>query len=168
MKKIKSNYLKTYKKEMMKVMKIQFPNVSEEKLDKLITKKINETVQNPHVTLDNNYTHESRDTNLLAVVDWSMDRKPILCGNATFYKNQEEAINPVRSMLQSMLAERKAFKKQMFSIEDTHSVKYQDLDREQQNKKRSINSYYGGSGAKTSAFFSKWSGPRLTLWDPMW
>ena len=152
--------LKKYRKRMLDIMKQQYPVVDEHVLDKIITKQIKKRVQDPVVTLDNNYTHETRTTTLLPVVDWAMTSKPIWCGNATFYKNQEQALNPIAKMLEGFLSERKRYKKLMFSIDDTNSVKYKDYDREQLNQKRSVNSYYGASGAPSSAFYSKWSGPK--------
>ena len=48
-------------------------------------------------------------------------------------------------------------------IYGVNSRQYKDKDRNQANEKINMNSYYGGSGAKTSAFYSKWSGPATTL-----
>ena len=111
--------------------------------------------------LDNNYTGEVRESNLLSVLDWALYRKPIIAGNATFYKNQDEAINPIAKMLENFLAERKALKKKMFAVGDPNSDLYKDLDRAQGNQKILANSYYGASGMPKSAFYSKWSGPKL-------
>ena len=97
-------------------------------------------VQNPIVELDNNFTHEHSDATLISVFDWIYERKPLIAGNATFYKNQHEAINPVANMLNGMLTKRKAFKKQMFSIEDASSQAYKDLDLKQANEKINCNS----------------------------
>jgi len=119
--------------------------------------------KNPKVTLDNNYTGESRDTTLLSVFDWVLDRNPLIAGNGTFYKNQYEAMNPIAEMLDYFLKTRKKYKKEMFKIEDTESNEYKDLDRLQANQKINANSYYGSSGAPSSAFYSTWSGPSTTL-----
>lgn len=164
--KMKSAFLNEYKDRMLEVIQTQFPDASKKELERIIVKQIEKKVQDPHVTLDNNYTHESRETTALSVIDWSMDRKPILCGNGTFYKNQHEALNPIAKMLEGFLSERKRFKKLMFAIDDPNSIKYKDYDREQLNQKKSVNSYYGASGAPSSAFYSKWSGPRLMVVGP--
>ena len=60
------------------------------------------------------------------------------------------------------LADRKAVKKEMFKIEDTDSDEYKNLDRKQATIKINVNSYYGGSGAPSSAFYSAYSGPATT------
>ena len=38
-------------------------------------------------------------------------------------------MNPIAAMLKGFLNQRKAYKKQMFAVEDTSSPKYKDLDR---------------------------------------
>ena len=161
-----SKYLKKYKDRMCQAMMQANPTWKKKDVEKIIERTIEERLENPTVTLDNNYTHEQKDSTLLSVLDWSLDRKPLIAGNGTFYKNQYEALNPTREMLDEWADNRKFFKKKMFQageIYGTNSREYNDNDRKQLNEKINMNSYYGGSGAKTSAFYSKWSGPATTL-----
>lgn len=136
-----SAFLNKYIKTMADTMLQIDPSLDKKEVKNTILEMIKEQGANPRVTLDNNYTGESRDTTLLSVLDWAIDRKPILCGNATFYKNQYEAINPIAKMLEDFLSQRKAYKKQMFQVEDSTSPKYKDLDRSQANEKINCNSY---------------------------
>lgn len=161
-----SKYLKKYKDRMCQAMMQTNPTWKKKDVEKIIERTIEERLENPTVTLDNNYTHEQKDSTLLSVLDWSLDRKPLIAGNGTFYKNQYEALNPTREMLDEWAENRKFFKKKMFQAGEmygTNSREYNDNDRKQLNEKINMNSYYGGSGAKTSAFYSKWSGPATTL-----
>ena len=135
-----SKFIKKYKKEMTQSLLKMNPNWDKEDVEKIVEKQILKNVQNPIVKLDNNFTGEHSDATLLSVFDWTYERKPLIAGNATFYKNQHEAINPVANMLNSMLTKRKAFKKQMFSIEDASSQEYKDLDLKQANEKINCNS----------------------------
>lgn len=140
------------------------PDWDEDDMDKILNHIIEERLQLPEVVLDNNYTGESRATNILSVMDWAIKRKPLVAGNATFYKNQHEAINPIAQMLDGFLKERKALKKKMFVVGEEQGTEcdlYKDLDRGQQNQKILANSYYGASGMPKSAFYSKWSGPEI-------
>lgn len=157
-----SKFLNKYKKEMTDIMLTIDPNLDKEFVEKIVLDMIKENVKNPRVTLDNNFTGESRETTLLSVLDWVFERKPIICGNGTFYQNQYEAANPIAKMLEGFLSQRKAYKKAMFKVEDSTSSRYKDLDRLQANEKINANSYYGASGAPSSAFYSKWSGPATT------
>ena len=158
-----SKYIQVYKKEMIENMKRMNPNWDEDKIEKVIDNMIKERCKNPQVTLDNNYTGEKSEQSLLGVFDWVLEREPIIAGNGTFYQNQYEAENPIADMLNFFLATRKKVKKEMFKIEDTESREYKDKDRQQGNWKINANSYYGASGAPSSAFYSAYSGPATTL-----
>lgn len=159
------NYIKKYKKRMCKIIKDINPDWDEDKIKKVITEMIDENIQNPEVTLDNNYTGETRDSTLLSTLDWALDNedRAIIGGNFTFYLNQHEAINPTAKMLDNKLIERKRIKKRMFKAdEEGNTLLAADLDRSQGNTKRLVNSYYGGSGMPSSPFYSLWSGPATT------
>ena len=159
----KSKFIKTYKKEMLRVLRLMYPERKPKELESVLNELIEEQAISPSVVLDNNYTHESRESTLLSVLDWAMERKPIIAGNGTFYKNQHEEYNPAAVMLDGFLVKRKKLKGLLFQVKDAISRQYQDLDRKQGNQKINANSYYGGSGAKTSAFYSLYSGPATTL-----
>ena len=158
-----SQFITLYKEEMLANMRQMNPNWDESEMESILNEMIKKKFKNPNVTLDNNYTGESRDTTLLSVFDWVLERNPLIAGNGTFYKNQYEAMNPIAEMLDYFLKTRKKYKKEMFMIEDTESNEYKDKDRLQANQKINANSYYGSSGAPSSAFYSKYSGPSTTL-----
>ena len=124
-----SQFITLYKEEMLANMKQMNPNWDESKMESILDDMIRKRFNNPKVTLDNNYTGESRDTTLLSVFDWVLERNPIIAGNGTFYKNQYEAMNPIAEMLDFFLKTRKKLKKEMFKIENTESNEYKDLDR---------------------------------------
>ena len=124
-----SQYINLYKEEMLSNMRQMNPDWDESEMESILDDMIKKNFVNPKVKLDNNYTGESRDTTLLSVFDWTLDRQPIIAGNGTFYKNQYEAKNPIAEMLDYFLTTRKKLKKEMFKIEDTESNEYKDLDR---------------------------------------
>ena len=158
----RSNFIKLWKDEMTLNMTRMNPEWDRDDIEKVLDKMLLEQMMIPEVELDNNYTGEHKEASSLSVLDWVLKRKPIVAGNATFYKNQLEAINPIADMVNGFLIERKAVKKKMFQIEDDQSDEYKDLDRLQGNVKRLANSYYGASGMPKAAFYSKWSGPATT------
>ena len=161
-----NKFIEKYRTRMIKTMCQCNPNWDKHDVEKIVDKMIKENVMNPRVELDNNYTGENRDTSLLNVLDWIIERKPLIAGNGTFYKNQNEALNPIAVMLDDWAASRKNYKKQMFVVGETEgfeTYRYAELDRLQGNEKINMNSWYGGSGAPSAAFYSKWSGPATTL-----
>lgn len=157
MTKLDNKYLEIYKDKMKKQLLRMHPDWDEDKLDKKISKIIDRDVKNPEVILDNNYIKKTKKSTLLTTLNWEMERKPILAGNGTFYKQHSEIPNPNAIMVRGFLNDRKQLKKLMFDIADELSRKYKDFDLFQNNKKKLANSYYGCSGAKTSPFYSKWS-----------
>lgn len=127
-----SRFIDKYKKKMVKTMCQLNPEWDKKKVEKIVLKMIQEQAMNPRVELDNNYTGENKETTLISVFDWIIDRKPIIAGNGTFYKNQNEAYNPITMMLDDWAASRKNYKKQMFIVgekEGFDSYHYAELDR---------------------------------------
>ena len=135
-----SKFIKKYKKDAIEAFKVMHPKWDEDEMDEIISGMIEESISVPECIIDNNYTMQRRDTNLLTVVDWTFDRKPLIAGNGTFYKSQYEAINPIANMLLGFLTKRKQIKKEMFDIEDKTSRKYFDMDLQQNIEKINANS----------------------------
>ena len=136
----KSQFIKEYKKQMKSSLKRIDPSITKEEIDEAVNEMLLSQGVSPGVGLDNNYTEEYRETTLLSVLDWTFERKPIMAGNGTFYKNQYEQANPANHMLLGFLGDRKKIKKKMFTVEDVTSRLYKDLDIKQQNKKVGANS----------------------------
>lgn len=157
-----SEFVKNYVNQMTDIFKTMHPEWDEKELKEDIADIVETQIQDIKVTISNNYTGNTGDTTLISVFDWVYKKKPIISGNATFYKRQSESFNPNAMMLLTMLKDRKSVKKRMFKIEDPDSYMYKSLDREQFNIKRCANSYYGGSGAPHSAFYSEFSIPATT------
>jgi DNA polymerase elongation subunit (family B) len=156
-----SLYITEYRKRMITAIKKIHPSWDELDIEDIINDMIRKNVSNPSTELDNNYTHTHvNDASLISIFDWIIKEEPIISGNGTFYKNQHKAFNPIAKMLMGWLADRKAVKKEMFKIEDTESDQYKNLDRKQSTIKVNVNSYYGGSGMPSSAFYSTYSGPK--------
>ena len=157
-----SKFLKAYRNQAMEIIKQKHPELSEDVMKQIIDEMILKELKNPPALLENTYTHESRESSLLAVFDWCLETKPIIAANGTFFKQHKDAINPNALMLDEFLTKRKQTKKEMFSIEDETSRLYKMKDLDQGNYKKLANSYYGGSGMKASAFYNKFTAPSTT------
>jgi hypothetical protein len=124
-----SLFLSEWKAQMTETLLRMHPDWDEGLIEETLNEEIRNKIMVPMVELDNNFTGERRQSNLLSVFDWSLKRKPIVAGNGTFYKNQHEAVNPIADMLDGFLSERKAIKRRMFDVDDPNSDLYKDLDR---------------------------------------
>lgn len=124
-----SIFISKWKDDMIKTIKKIHPNYKKKEIDRILDDMLIEQMQIPKAAMDNNYTGEYRETNIISIFDWAIKREPLVAGNGTFYRNQHEAINPVAKMLDGFLTERKRLKKEMFKVEDKTSPRYNDLDR---------------------------------------
>ena len=159
----KSPFLKSYRNQARKCLKQMHPDWDDDVLKKEIDEIILREIKDPPAKLQNNYTHEERDTHLVSVFDWAMNTKPIIAANGTFFKQHKDAINPNALMVDEFLTQRAKIKKEMFAIEDESSRAYKMKDLSQGNEKKLANSYYGGSGMPASAFYNIYTAPSTTL-----
>ena len=137
---MKSSFLEFYKSDATDALLDMNPNWDRADVEKLVEREMKENFQNPKVVIDNNFKRQTQESTLLTIMDWAIDKEPLIAGNGTFYKNQYEAANPVANMLDGMLKKRKAYKKEMFKVEDKTSQRYKDLDLLQQIQKINANS----------------------------
>jgi hypothetical protein len=112
--------------------------------------------------MDNNVTHHSEDIDILKLCQWIDIKRPVVSGNATFYMQPDVLRSPTSDMLLTQKRDRKLIKKGMFQYHPD-SYEYQHSELEQMNLKVLMNAEYGGSGAKTAAFYTKYSPAATTL-----
>ena len=136
----KSPFLKSYRNQAKHTLMQMHPDWDEDLLKKEIDKIIDRDLMNPPAKLQNNYTHEERDSTLVSVFDWSINTKPIIAANGTFFKQHKDAINPNALMVDEFLTQRAKIKKEMFAIEDESSRGYKMKDLSQGNEKKLANS----------------------------
>lgn len=136
----KSPFLKSYRNQARKCLKQMHPDWDDDVLKKEIDEIILREIKDPPAKLQNNYTHEERDTHLVSVFDWAMNTKPIIAANGTFFKQHKDAINPNALMVDEFLTQRAKIKKEMFAVEDESSRAYKMKDLSQGNEKKLANS----------------------------
>ena len=138
------------------------PSLKKDDIEKVCVRIIKERIKDPSINMDNNVTGENADITLTKLCDWIDKRKPVISGNATFYKQPAELLSPTSNMLKTLKKGRKAVKKEMYQYK-AGTDKYMMLDLDQQNKKVIMNAEYGGSGTPTAAFYTKYSPAATTL-----
>ena len=138
------------------------PEFKEDDVEKIVSRIIKERFVDPTITMDNNVTGENKTITLSGLCNWIDQRNPVVSGNATFYMQPAEMLSPTSNMLRSLKKGRKMVKKEMFKYKPG-SDEYAALDLDQMNKKVIMNAEYGGSGAPTAAFYTKYSPAATTL-----
>lgn len=151
-----------YVKRMTDALMQMHPDWDKDEVERRIASKVKEKITSPSIFMDNNVTHAKEDINVLKLCHWIDKKKPVVSGNATFYVQPDVLRSPTSDMLLTQKRDRKVIKKQMFQYRPD-SFEYQQGDLSQGNLKVLMNAEYGGSGAKTAAFYTKYSPAATTL-----
>lgn len=155
---VKKDYLHSAVETIMKID----PSLHKDEVKKIVSRIMKENMKDPTIIMDNNVTGDGDTITLTDMCNWIDRRRPVVSGNATFYMQPSELLSPTSNMLRSLKKGRKAVKRQMFTLKPD-SDEYQQLDLDQSNKKVIMNAEYGGSGAPTAAFYTKYSPAATTL-----
>ena len=122
------------------------PNVNPSRVRELVAELTESQMRNIPCKMHNNMTRELLDTSITNVFNWIETRQPIISGNGTFFKQHEEYLPPIVSMLETLQSDRKRVKKEMWQF-DKHSIDYINRNTTQGSIKVIMNADYGGSGA---------------------
>ena len=137
------------------------PGVNRELLHQVVNELTQENFRDFQVQLHNNVEHEKINTTAKNVFDWLDTRQPIITGAGSFFKQHAEYQSPMVLMLESLMDDRSAVKKEMFGCSED-SIEYQNLNTEQSSIKVIMNADYGGSGTPLSPFYSQYIPPATT------
>ena len=153
---------KDYINNMVDIIKRMNPDLDEDDIKKAVSSVVKQELKDPTITMDNNVTGEYHEITLTKMCEWIDRTNPVISGNATFYCQPEVLESPTSNMLRSLKKGRKTVKNEMFKY-NPNSDEYSMLDLDQYNKKVIMNAEYGGSGAPTAAFYTKYSPAATTL-----
>lgn len=138
------------------------PSLDASRVETIVKQIVDERMLDPTIIMDNNVTSENHTITLTEMCNWIQKRNPVVSGNATFYMQPSEMLSPTSNMLRSLKKGRKRVKGEMHKLKPG-SDEYAMKDLEQQNIKVVMNAEYGGSGAPTAAFYTKYSPAATTL-----
>lgn len=150
-----------YKEEIINSYLQLHPNVNPARVRELTEELIDKQKKDIPCVMHNNMTREILETSVSNVFNWIEERQPIIAGNATFFKQHEEYLPPIISMLETLQADRKRVKKEMWKF-DKHSIDYVNRNTTQMSIKVIMNADYGGSGTPQSPFYSVYIPPATT------
>lgn len=135
-------FLQDWRKHYTKIFTTMYPELEKKEVKHFLDKVIEERLVNPKAQLHNNYAHMKINIDLLSLIDWYEESKPIAAGFGVFFKNQDMVINPAAVMLNNFLTLRKQYKKQL-KVFPPGTYEYDTYDRLQLTEKINANSYYG-------------------------
>ena len=138
-------FLSDWKDQMIEMVKLKYPKISEDKLEKLLDSQIEKKMNNRTCFLVNNYTERVMETNILDIFDLVKKNNLIMGGAGTLYIQHSAMRNLITEYIADVMVERKEAKNTRDSF-DFDSAEYKYYDRVQGNKKTKINSLYGAFG----------------------
>jgi hypothetical protein len=157
----KDIFMKEWVDHNTSIFKKLYPSVSEIDIRKFLKNKIDSKIVNQKAAIHNNYENKIINVDLLKVIDWVDNGKPLIAGFGCFYKDQEHERNPAAKMVENFMITRKKYKNKMYEYSED-SYEYAMYDLFQNIEKISCNSYYGANGAKTSTFFNIYNASAIT------
>lgn len=109
-----SSTITNYKKIMMDMLHLSFPLLSEMELAAAIDDSISRHFRDTDVVVDNNYKKATISMTLLEVADYIISKEPIITSYGVMFNRHGVVPNPLYSMIDGFIADRKAMKKEMF------------------------------------------------------
>lgn len=151
---IRNNYfINDWINQASQTVLLKYPNLKKEEVNEFLETVIDKNIKVPIATLDNNYTHVSRDIDVLTLMQWVKDKEFIIAGNGTIFKNHKQEYNPTIHMLMQLKTSRDNIKK---SMKEKKPGTYEYLldDMGQLNEKLLMNSDYGAAGSPITFFYN--------------
>lgn len=137
------------------------PGANPQSVRGLIQQFTNDNIKNIPCQMHNNVSRENLDSSITDVFDWVDNRKPIITGNGSFFKQHSEYIGAAIKMLEKLMANRDKIKSKMYTLKEG-SVEYKNASVGQLSIKVIMNADYGGCGTVYSPFFSQYIPPATT------
>lgn len=103
-----------YKKEMLDTLKLSFPGMYEGELIEAIDYSITKRSKDTNVALDNNYEKKTQNTTLYSVLNYIIEREPIITVSGVMFKKHGTCLNPYVDLIQEFLNSRTKYKNEMF------------------------------------------------------
>lgn len=148
-----NEFIDSWIKHASQTILLKYPDLNKYEVEKFLEDIIEKNIKVPIATLDNNYTHTSRDIDVLTLMDWVKEKKFIIAGNGTIFKNQEQEYNPTIHMLMQLKESRDNIKKSM-KKKQPGTYEYLLDDMGQLNEKLLMNSDYGAAGSAITYFYN--------------
>lgn len=152
---IQSITLQEYKEQMIRMLRLLYPNMSYEQLAPAVDFSINKREYNAQVKLDNNYKKVSVDLTLRDVSDYVKIKKPIMSSFGLLFKRHDPNGNhtPFYNMIETFIQNRSKFKNKMFEY-PKGSEEFQKYNLLQLLSKLDCNAVYGLLGQFSSMLYN--------------
>lgn len=164
---LQSKFIKEWVEDNIIYFKLEYPNVSEDRLREVLMKVAKKYIINRKAFLHNDYQDDMRiDADLLKLYDWYHKNKPIAAGNGTFFFPHDKKYCPVQNVIDGRISDRKMYQRTRDEYigpgGDTSSYYYRYFDMMQMEAKVMINAIYGSFGASTFQLYNQYTAASTT------
>lgn len=164
---LQSKFIKEWVEDNIIYFKLEYPNISENKLREVLMKVAKKYIINRKAFLHNDYQDDMRiDADLLKLYDWYHKNKPIAAGNGTFFFTHDKKYCPVQNVIDGRISDRKMYQRTRDEYigpgGDTSSYYYRYFDMMQMEAKVMINAIYGSFGASTFQLYNQYTAASTT------
>lgn len=145
--------ISAYKQVMSDCVKLFMPYINKEDLDPVLDYSIQTRFKDAKCKVVNSYTNKTANMTLLQVADYIRDREPIVTAFGTMFKRHGVVPNPLATVVQGFLDQRKKDKDMMFKF-PKGSEDYEKYNLLQSLDKIDANGIYGVLGMYTSLVYN--------------
>ena len=153
--------IEKYKSTIMNLLPRQFPNLSYKEVEDAVDYSIDQHLTNGRATIYNNYKNKKIDISVVNLVEYILQREPILCASGVMFKNHADAPNPLIDLITEFLDTRKKYKKEMFKY-PKGSEDFEKYNLLQLLKKIDVNGLYGALGNVNCILYNLHVAPSIT------
>lgn len=145
--------LDQYKKVMMDMLHFNFPMLTEEELICAIDHSMSKHFKDAEAILTNNYKRTEISSSLLDLANYITGKEPILTSSGTMFKQHGTGPNPIYSMLDGFINDRKKAKKEMFKYPKGSQL-FEKFNLQQLLYKIDANGFYGATGLYSCIYYN--------------
>lgn len=150
----KQNYfIQDWMNTVSETVKLIYPDIPDLELEEFLYEVLDNNINIPIATLDNNYNKSAKEVDVLSLMQWVKDNKFIIAGNGTIFKNHNQEYNPAIHFLIDVKNSRDSIKKSM-KKKTPGTYEYLLDDMGQLNEKLLMNSEYGAAGSDITYFYN--------------
>ena len=158
---LNTSQVQHYKQMMLEGLHSSFPLLTDKQLSDAIEWAIDTHHQNHKASLNNNYTKQTIEGDVIDIMQFIDKQKPIVTSYGVLFKRYDESINLLAKMVRSFIDNRNQYKTTMKTY-DRGTFLYNKYDLLQKLEKSSVNSIYGLLSHHTSFIYNLYIGEGIT------
>jgi hypothetical protein len=112
----KDKIVKDYIEVMSRMMRYNYPQLSKQELEDAICYSIEKRYRLEPAQIYNNYKGKTVDMTLYEIVNYIMEREPIMTAYGVLFHNHGKVPNPLSKLFQTFLDKRQLDKDKMFTF----------------------------------------------------